>query len=209
MVLARWPVPGRCKRRLAVGIGNRRAALVQRRLGHHTLSSAGLIADRSGGAIRPRLVLAADPLGPRAARRWAEELGAGLGLSQGRGSLGVRMQRQVQRAWRQGSEQVVLIGSDLPALQADDLVAAFQALADTPLVLGPADDGGYWLIGFSLQKTPELSSQLSRRLFSGMPWGTSQVLERTLAAARALGVEPALLAQRGDLDRAADLRPWR
>jgi len=88
-------------------------------------------------------------------------------------------------------------------------VAAFHALTDTPLVLGPADDGGYWLIGFSLQKTPELSSQLSRRLFSGMPWGTSQVLERTLAAARALGVEPALLAQRGDLDRPADLRPWR
>jgi glycosyltransferase A (GT-A) superfamily protein (DUF2064 family) len=104
---------------------------------------------------------------------------------------------------------VVLIGSDLPALQADDLVAAFQALADTPLVLGPADDGGYWLIGFSRPESPELSSQLARRLFSGMPWGTSQVLERTLAAARALGVEPALLGQRSDLDRPGDLRPWR
>ena len=205
MVLARWPVPGRCKRRLAAGIGRQRAAGVQQRLNRHTLAAALALPQLSGGSIAPELVLAADPLGPRAARRWATQLGTHRGVGQGGGGLGLRMQRQLQRTWREGAEQVVLIGSDLPELQPADLVAAFQALEQAPLALGPAADGGYWLIGLARSAPP----QLAGRLCSGMPWGSAQVLERTLAAARALGVEPVLLHERADLDRAADLRPWR
>ena len=205
VVLARWPVPGRCKRRLAAGIGTTRAALVQQRLNRHTLESARAVGSISGNEIQPEVLLAADPLGPRAAQRWARQLGADRGAGQGSGSLGVRMQRQVQRALRSGAEQVVLIGSDLPALQPLDLLAAFRALEKSPLVLGPADDGGYWLIGLSRQAP----AHLARRLFSGMPWGSSAVLERTLVAAGQQGVQPALLAARADLDRAADLQPWR
>ena len=205
MVLARWPVPGRCKRRLAAGIGSGRAAGVQQRLNRHTLASALALRDLNSGAITPELVLAAEPLGPRAAQRWARLLGADRGVGQGSGGLGLRMQRQLQRAWREGAEQVVLIGSDLPELQPGDLLVAFQALERAPLVLGPAADGGYWLIGLARSAPTELAG----RLCSGMPWGSVQVLERTLAAARALVVEPALLEKRGDLDHAADLRPWR
>jgi rSAM/selenodomain-associated transferase 1 len=205
VVLARWPVPGRCKRRLAAGIGSNRAALVQQRLNRHTLASARALGAMSEKAIQPQVVLAADPLGPQGARRWARQLEAHRGVRQGPGGLGVRMQRQLQRALRAGAEQVVLIGSDLPELQPLDLLAAFRALEDSPLVLGPADDGGYWLIGLSRQ-APE---RLAGHLFSGMPWGSAQVLELTLAAARQQGVEPALLGQRADLDRPADLRHWR
>lgn len=205
MVLARWPVPGRCKRRLAAGIGIWRAAAVQRRLGQHTLASARALEPISHGSIAADLVLAADALGPRAAQRWARELGADRGVGQGNGSLGLRMQRQLQRALREGSDHVVLIGSDLPKLQGGDLLAAFRALEQAPLVLGPADDGGYWLIGLTRQAPP----QLAGRLCSGMPWGTAQVLECTLAAARQLGMQPVLLERRGDLDRPEDLRPWR
>lgn len=205
MVLARWPVPGRCKRRLAAGIGTGRAARVQQGLTRHTLANARALRDLGGGAISPSLVLAAEPLGPRAVQRWARQLGADRGVVQGSGGLGVRMQRQLQRAWRDGAGQVVLIGSDLPALQPADLQAAFRALEQAPLVLGPAADGGYWLIGLGRQAPTSLAG----RLCSGMPWGTGQVLERSLAAARALGVEPALLELRADLDRPDDLRPWR
>lgn len=205
MVLARWPVPGRCKRRLAAGIGSRRAAAVQQRLNRHTLASALALRELNGGAITAELVLAAEPLGPRAAQRWATQLGADRGVAQGSGGLGLRMQRQLQRASREGAEQVVLIGSDLPELQPADLLAAFQALERSPLVLGPAADGGYWLIGLARTAPP----QLAGRLCSGMPWGTAQVLECTLAAAQALVVEPALLKQRADLDYTADLQPWR
>ncbi len=205
VVLTRWPVPGRCKRRLAAGIGNRRAAAVQHRLNRHTLASALALRELHRGAITPELVLATEPLGPRAAQRWARQLGADRGVGQGSGGLGLRMQRQLQRAWREGTGQVVLIGSDLPELQPADLLAAFQALERVPLVLGPATDGGYWLIGLARSAPP----QLAGRLCSGMPWGTALVLERTLAAARALEMEPALLELRADLDHAADLRPWR
>lgn len=202
MVLARWPVPGCCKRRLATGIGTARAAAVQRQLTVHTLACCRAI---PLGAGPTEIVLAADPLGNRAVRHWAAALGADRGVRQGPGSLGLRMARQLQRAWREGADQVVLIGSDLPQLQASDLAAAFQALNQAPLVLGPAQDGGYWLIGCAGQA----AAKLSAHLFSGMPWGTDLVLERTLATSRRLGLEPALLAHRADLDHPADLTPWR
>ena len=202
VVLARWPVPGRCKRRLAAGIGTARAAAVQRQLTDHTMACCRAIPLEAGP---PEIVLAADPLGDRAVRDWAAALGVDRGVRQGPGSLGLRMARQLQRAFREGAGQVVLIGSDLPQLQPSDLTAAFQALNQGPLVLGPAQDGGYWLIGCSGQAPAELTAQL----FSGMPWGTDQVLERTLAASRRLGLEPALLASRADLDHPADLTPWR
>jgi rSAM/selenodomain-associated transferase 1 len=202
VVLARWPIPGRCKRRLAAGIGAVRAAVVQRQLTGHTLACCRAI---PLDADPPEIVLAADPLGDRAVGRWAAALGADRGVRQGPGGLGLRMARQLRRACRDGAGQVVLIGSDLPQLQPSDLAAAFRALNQAPLVLGPAHDGGYWLIGCSAQTAPELTAPL----FSGMPWGTDQVLERTLAASRRLGLEPALLARRADLDHSADLTPWR
>jgi len=159
----------------------------------------------AAGRIAVELLLAADPLGRRAAWRWARALGADRGVSQGRGSLGLRLQRQLQRARREGAAQVVLIGSDLPMLAPLDLMAAFEALDQAPLVVGPAADGGYWLIGLSCRAAPALAG----RLFSGMPWGGPAVLERTMAAAATLGVEPRLLGERRDLDRPDDLAPWR
>ena len=205
VVMARWPVMGRCKRRLAAGIGRRPAALVQRRLTEHTVASCLSVAALGDGRLQPQILLAADPLGPAAARRWAQQLGVQRGLPQGRGCLGLRMRRQLERAWREGSHQVVLIGSDLPELEPGDLVEAFLALERSRLVLGPAVDGGYWLIGLSHRASAPLVSAL----FSGMPWGSAQVLEQTVAVAHQQGVEPALLMQRRDLDRSADLRPWR
>jgi len=205
VVFARWPVPGRCKRRLALGIGSGRAARVQQRLSAHTLASCRAWQHSSPGGVAAELVLAADPLGPGAARRWGLALGAGRGVPQGHGNLGLRMMRQLQRARREGADQVVLIGSDLPALAPPDLESAFEALERACLVLGPACDGGYWLIGLSRQAP----GRLAGRLFSGMPWGSAAVLDHTLAAAQALGVEPALLEQRRDLDRPTDLEPWR
>ncbi len=121
-------------------------------------------------------------------------------VGQGGGSLGLLMQRQLMRARREGAGRVVLIGSDLPALESADLVEAFRALEQAPLVLGPAADGGYWLIGLA-GRWPAL--------FAGITWGTNQVLGQTLAVAEAAGLPVSLLAQRGDLDRPGDLAAWR
>ncbi|WP_216922569.1 TIGR04282 family arsenosugar biosynthesis glycosyltransferase [Synechococcus sp. CCAP 1479/9] len=207
VMLARWPAPGRCKSRLVPGVGMGRAAAIQARLTQHGLAAAaearrGMAA--AGGDGRPgtglRLVLATSGLGPGAAGRWGRRLGVDRVVDQGPGSLGLRMQRQMRRGWREGAAAVVLIGSDLPELAADDLLAAFQALEHNDLVLGPAGDGGYWLVG-RRRATPQV--------FSGIDWGSDRVLAQTLQLARRAGLGTALLAERHDLDRPADLDRWR
>ena len=194
--MARWPAPCRCKRRLARELGAARAAQIQARLTDHTLAAA-----REARQVHGlELVLAVEGLGSRAAKRWGQAHGADRAVLQGRGALGLRMQRQFQRAAREGSSQVVLIGSDLPQLEASDLSAAFTSLGHRQGVLGPAQDGGYWLIGL---RRPE------PELLAGIDWGSAKVLEQTLAAMARRDLEPELLTRRGDLDWARDLLPWR
>ncbi|MEB3261162.1 MAG: TIGR04282 family arsenosugar biosynthesis glycosyltransferase [Cyanobacteriota bacterium] len=207
VILTRWPAPARCKRRLAVAIGPERAALVQGRLLHHGLGTAreaARVARRRGEPIE--VVLAVSGLGPRARGRWAAALPVDRCVGQGEGSLGVRLRRQVERARREAVGAVLLIGSDLPRVSPADLLAAFAALRRRPLVVGPAADGGYWLLGLS----PPLRAP---RLFAGVegpiPWGGDAVLRCTLAAAAAEGLTPALLAEGQDLDTPADLAAWR
>jgi rSAM/selenodomain-associated transferase 1 len=201
--MARWPAPGRCKRRLAAGgIGAERAAAIQRRLTLHTLASVREAARLAAGQLEP--VLAVGGLGQSAACRWGQSLGMPRTLLQGEGSLGTRLQRQVGRARREGCGRVLLIGSDLPQLCATDLLAALAALEIAPLVLGPALDGGYWLIGLG-GSWP----QLFAGLHGPIGWGGEAVLERTRAAAAACGLPLALLPERADLDRPADLARWR
>jgi uncharacterized protein len=196
IVMARWPAPGRCKRRLAQELGAARAAQIQARLTVHTLAAAREA--RQGHGLE--LVLAVEGLGSRAARRWGQAHGADRTVLQGRGALGLRMQRQFHRAAREGASQMVLIGSDLPQLEASDLSAAFTVLGQRRGVLGPALDGGYWLIGL---RRPE------PELLAGIDWGSALVLEQTVAAMARRGLEPELLSRRGDLDWARDLLPWR
>ena len=200
VVMARWPAPGRCKRRLAVSIGARQAAAIQARLSAHVLQEAQAAAASHG----QELVLAVSGLGRRAARRWGQALGAQRTVLQGQGRLGARLQRQLIRARREGSRRVVLIGSDLPDLCSHDLIEAFQRLEHDPLVLGPARDGGYWLIGLD-GNWPALFAGAGQAI----PWGGDQVLAATLAAAAAEDLPPVLLALRADLDRGIDLARWR
>jgi rSAM/selenodomain-associated transferase 1 len=207
VVMARWPAAGRCKRRLAASCGSSsRAAAVQRQLTGHTLA----VSAAAAGSCSAQLSLAVDGLGPRALRRWREQLQAGISpaplelVPQGRGNLGCRMHAQWRRCFARGAQQVVLIGTDLPGLEPSDLAEAFQLLEQHPLVLGPALDGGYWLIGIN-QKGFQ---QGSRRLMSGMAWGSDQVLQQTLQQARQLQLGVGLLRQQADLDTAADLEPW-
>ncbi len=205
VVLARWPAPGRCKRRLAASCGSAsQAAAMQRRLSWHTLRTSAAAAKRCDAA----LVLAATGLGPRALQRWGQQLhhdAPPLDLQlQGGGNLGCRMQRQLRRGFARGSQQVVLIGSDLPDLQSSDLMQAFAQLEQQPLVLGPASDGGYWLIGL----TRNGFERCGPALMSGIPWSSNQVLTTTVQRADALALPVALLREQNDLDQQSALEPW-
>ena len=201
VVFSRWPAPGRCKRRLARSIHPVAAAAIQVRLLVHVLSLTRPLV----GEGLVDLHLAVTGAGPRAWRRWLTPLGCSThvtGLNQqGGGNLGCRMARQVRWGLARHYRGVVLLGSDCLAMETADLRQALQLLAvgEKPLVLGPATDGGYWLMG---QRCFEAC------LFSGLPWGSPKVGALTGDRACAAGFQVHRLGMRADVDRREDLRPW-
>ena len=207
VVMARWPSPGRCKRRLSRDLNHElgladsseRATRIQRRLTQHTAAVVRGLA----GAMEMKPVLAVSGLGPRAATRWGQQLGLGQVRLQGRGQLGTRLRRQLMHGHHQ-HRPCLVIGTDLPELNADDLKQAVEHLEHHDLVLGPASDGGYWLLGIgaSLMRSPQHWPLI------GIPWGGPTVLEATLEAARRQQLSCALVPQRNDLDHWSDLKPW-
>lgn len=134
-----------------------------------------------------------------AAARLRETSGGTIDVIPQRGDdLGDRMRHVFEDAYRLGAESVVVVGSDLPDLPGRLLTRAFAALdADpAPVVLGPAEDGGYYLIGM---RGPRPG------LFAGIEWGGSRVLEATIAAAAREGAPVVLLEPWGDVDRPQDI----
>ena len=207
VVMARWPSPGRCKRRLSddldtvLGLSNsnERATRIQTRLTQHT---AAVVRDLAA-TMEIEAVLAVSGLGTRGAKRWGQQLGLPIVRLQGKGPLGTRLRRQLMHGHRHGMPSLV-IGTDLPELNAGDLKQAIETLQTHDLVLGPASDGGYWLLGIgaSLIRSPQHWPLI------GIPWGGPTVLEATLTAAHVHGVSTALVPRRNDLDHWSDLRPW-
>lgn len=120
-------------------------------------------------------------------------------LPQRGATLGERMRDGAHDLLASGFDAVVLIGSDLPTLPPSHVAAAFGILArrSQSVVLGPAEDGGYYLIGLT-QSRPQL--------FERIPWGTPLVLQRTREAAGALGIAVEMLPAWYDIDSASDLQ---
>ena len=117
-------------------------------------------------------------------------------LSQSAGDLGQRLSTAFADFLGQGRPRVVLIGSDCPGITEKTLYSAFSQLDNHELVLGPALDGGYYLIGLTAF-FPEL--------FQGIPWGTAEVLAKTTIKAANLGLNAAFLEPLTDIDRPEDL----
>lgn len=109
--------------------------------------------------------------------------------------LGERMKNAFAENFESGMEKVVLIGTDCPSLEGIHLAQAFEALDQSDLVLGPARDGGYYLIGMNRR---------SDFLFEGIPWSTELVLSQTLALAAAQGLQTSLLPVLEDIDTLED-----
>jgi rSAM/selenodomain-associated transferase 1 len=120
-------------------------------------------------------------------------------LAQRGATLGERMRNGASDLVARGFGRVVLVGADLPTLPAAYIVDALERLRRPleALVLGPAEDGGYYLIGLT---------HVRDELFDGIPWGTGDVLRRTREAAAALGLTVELLPIWYDVDRPSDLQ---
>lgn len=189
MVFLRAPRPGEVKRRLAASLDGEAAAAIYRVLVTRTLSAVT-------GDDGVELWHTPDDAGDEVSH-WARP---GWRLRpQGEGDLGERMQRAFESAFGEGAKRVVLVGTDAPGLTAADLEQAFDRLTANEVVLGPALDGGYWLIGMTAPR-PEL--------FADMPWSTGEVLRRTEERAVAAGLRVARLRELRDVDTLEDWRSW-
>ena len=191
VIFTRFPQPGAAKTRLIPMLGADGAAELHRRMTAHTLSVAG----------NARALIAGLDVVVRFSGGTPEAMKQLYGASwrfeeQGEGDLGARMERAVRDAFAEGRMRTLIIGTDCPELTGALLRAAFDALADADLVLGPARDGGYYLIGLR-RAAPEL--------FAGMPWGSGEVFERTRAEARRIGLEVRILPTLSDVDTPQDL----
>lgn len=119
---------------------------------------------------------------------------------QGEGDLGHRLRRAFDVALGNGHRGVVVIGTDCPELTGAEIEDAFERLGDSELVLGPAADGGYYLIGMS---------RAFPRLFDAIPWGTDRVLAETRQVAEELRLSVSMLRLLHDVDRPEDLESVR
>ena len=206
VLMTRWHSIYRCKSRLAKEIGALKAAKIQEKLTQHTINVAQEIQKEGLAEIR----VAIDGIGIKAARRWAAKNKIQTIATQGPGNLGTKMKRQFLKAHTgkntsdQITNSILLIGTDLPSLSHCDLIKAIQILNHKEMVLGPSTDGGYWLIGLS----NKLLSPLFLWPFSGINWGTDEVLEKTIKLATLNKIDFQLLQTKNDLDNIRDLSPW-
>jgi rSAM/selenodomain-associated transferase 1 len=183
-VFARPPVPGRVKSRLSPALPPPQAARLYEAMLADTLDCAAACRADS------RAIAWSEPDGAPAPP------GGFAAYAQVPGDLGARLADAFDRAFGSPDTRVVVVGSDCPALRAEALDDAFTALETHEVVLGPAADGGYWLLGLS-RPAPEL--------FHDMPWSTGVVCERTLRRAAAQGLRVARLATQADMDTPADV----
>ncbi len=185
LIFARTPEPGKVKTRLAADIGDERALSIYERLLEHTCDTVL----RSG---YPTKVYVSGDIPEH--DNWSR---AGFArYPQSSGTLGERMHAAFSDAFRDGIRAVVIIGTDCPGLKPSHLHDAFKRLETSEAVVGPAEDGGYVLLG--------LTSPI-RRIFENKHWSTDTVLRATLADFRALEMSYTLLEPLRDVDTVEDL----
>ena len=144
--------------------------------------------------------LAVTPQGFVDSPAWPREI---LRIDQGRGDLGSRMARPFVQL---PPGPMVLVGSDIPDLRRAHIVRAFAALDRADVVFGPAQDGGFWLVG--MRRRPRPPRQLVKKMFDGVHWSTSHALAdvtENLAGQASVALTDML----DDVDTAVDLMRWR
>ncbi len=190
VIFAKAPIAGQVKTRLAPALGHAGAAALYRRL-----------LDRLVARLAPApgwttlLAVTPDAAATDAALWPAPSLWGPARHGQGQGDLGQRMRAWLDRA--RPDAPLVLVGSDIPAMTAAHIADGFAALRAAPgaLVFGPAEDGGFWLIGADRPPPPAL--------FTSVRWSTAHALADTLAS---LGAHPVRqIARLRDLDEPEDL----
>lgn len=193
IIFTRYPEPGKTKTRLIPVLGEEGAATLQRQMTESTLAEVKKVSRFYPSSMEVHFAggneqLMQDWLGSSIIYRRQTE-----------GDIGCRMASAFQESFEAGIDSIVLIGIDCPDLNAQLMVQAFQALDRHDLVLGPARDGGYYLIGLR---------RLVPELFIGISWSTNEVLQQTQNIIQRLELAVAYLPLLSDIDRPEDLSLW-
>ena len=201
VIMAKWHGFGRCKTRLARDIGKTNATKVQSMMINHTISVA-----KSLQKIKLIDVsIAISGLGRKNSSRWSKELGIKKFNLQGKGCLGEKMKRQIilnKKFCNQNKiKNIIFIGTDLPDLCHLDLLNTISELKHNDLILGPSNDGGYWLIGLS-------AKIISKHLylpFINIKWGKENVLKNTVDNFATTKLKYKFLNKKIDIDTIIDI----
>jgi hypothetical protein len=189
VVFLKHPRPGAVKTRLAAAIGPAAAAGLYRALAERVLE-----ATTPAAGDYERLVFFDPPESLPQMREWLP--GVRL-LAQSGHDLGARMADAFARAFARGASRVAIVGTDAPGVSRATVREALSALDTADVVIGPADDGGYYLIALR-EPRPEL--------FAGIEWSTPGVRGQTLVRAAAAGLSVLELGHLRDVDTLDDLR---
>ena len=174
--MAKWPRFGTCKTRLSKDIGKRNALRIQNKMLNHTLTVSNYIKEQELAEIS----LAISGIGLNSSKRWCKNLGINNFNFQGKGCLGEKMKRQILKFRRDSrnhqKKNIIFIGTDLPNLCHMDIKRTISKLKKKDIILGPSNDGGYWLIAFSKR----LISANNYLPFIDIKWSSNDVLKKTI-----------------------------
>jgi rSAM/selenodomain-associated transferase 1 len=185
VIFVRNPVLGQVKTRLAKDIGNERALAIYLQLLQHTLKITRSLSFR-------KFIYYADEVSDYdlwSVPGYTKRMQSGT-------NLGERMLNSFKELFEQGFTRIVIIGSDCLQLQTENLQEAVTLLESNTAVIGPASDGGYYLLGLT---------KLYPDLFVNKPWSTDQVLTKTIDDFNNQGISYALLEELSDIDDITDL----
>lgn len=185
LIFIRNPELGKVKTRLAKSIGNQKALFVYERLLEQTRETVLKV-------NATRLLFYSDYISN--SDRWNKN--DFIKYLQVSGNLGHRMQEAFEKAFQKGSHKVIIIGSDCYDLLEETINSAFNMLESSDAVIGPANDGGYYLLGMN-SYTPEV--------FRDINWSTSSVFNETVSKFKWLNKTISILPELIDIDEMSDL----
>jgi rSAM/selenodomain-associated transferase 1 len=200
-LMAKHWVPGEVKTRLGATVGNRISAGLHRQFVIHLCRRLASVGDHREVVVAPESAIPS--IASCVSDRWHFR-------PQSDGDLGARMQAWFNQMFRNGGfQRAVLIGADCPNLKPDELRTSLKLLEQHQIVLGPATDGGYYLIG--LQKPAGVPDDhlFIDFLFADMIWSREDVFEITRHRINRAGWSLGLLPPKSDIDRFADLQRLR
>ena len=174
--MTKWPRFGSCKTRLSKDIGKNNALRIQNQMLNHTLSVSNYLKEQEIAETS----IAINGIGFHSSKRWCKDIGIDNFYFQGKGCLGEKMKRQTFKPQRNSKnyqkKNIVFIGTDLPDLSHMDIVKTISKLEKKDVILGPSNDGGYWLMALS-QRFISNNNYLP---FINIKWSSNDVLKRTI-----------------------------